>query len=415
MLANHLHRATVGEVTGHRRPRATEVGAAHDVWLEVVAAMTVEGGVQRAFAVRGELHAAHERGVGHAGKAGGLGPRLAVVLRDLNEPVVGADGQQAGAARRLGHGGDVAELGRAFVQTEHITRRHGAPHRQAVAINVTREVGADRGPRVAAVGALEQVVRRHVHRASGVLRRYDRRTPVPAMPLAILRIRLDALGLSAARVVAHHAAVLRLGVRDVVVERIGHVVEAVAACHAIPVGVGRTEGVAGATRAGPRLIVLQSAVHVVERRGVVDGDGVELRADDVFHVVPAAAAIVRNVYATVVAQHDVFAVFGIDPEGVCITVHATTAGEADPRFATVVRLLRARIQTIHVFGVGGIAAHLAVVPRRAVAAVHQLPRAAGVIAAIEAVGGRLRVHRGIHRAGARAAHRETDAADLTSG
>ena len=415
MLADHLHRAAIGQIAGDRGPRATVVGTAHDIRREVVAAMSVEGGVQRAFAVRRELHAAHERGVGHAGEGGGFRPRLAVVLRDLNQAVVSADRQQAGATWRLGHGRDIAEFRGALVQPQHITRGDRAAHGQAVAIDVAREVGADRGPRVAAIGALEQIVRRHVQRTAGVPRRHDRRAPVPAVPLAVLRIRLDALGLAGTRVVAHHAAVLRLGVGDVVVEGIGHVVETIATGHAIPVGIGRTKGVARAARTAPRLIVLEAAVHVVERRGVVHRDGVELRADDVLHVVPAAAAIVRDVHAAVVTEHDVFAIFRIDPERVRVTVHAATTGEVGPRLAAVVRLLRARIQAIHMLGVGGIATHLAVVPRGAVAPVHQLPRAAGIVATIEAVGGRLRVHRGIHRAGTRAAHGEANAADLTGG
>ena len=146
VFADHLHGAAAGKVSGDRRPRAAEVGAAHDVRLEIVAAMPVERGVERALVVRRELHAAHECGVGYAGERRGFRPRLAVVLRDLNQAVVGADGQQAGAARRLGHRRDVAELRSAFVQTEHVAQRDGTAHRQAVAIDTAGEIGADRGP-----------------------------------------------------------------------------------------------------------------------------------------------------------------------------------------------------------------------------------------------------------------------------
>ena len=234
------------------------------------------------------------------------------------------------------------------------------------------------------------------------------------MTLAIFRIRLDALRLSGARIVAHHTTVLRFSIRDVVIERIRHVVKAVATGHAIPIGVRRTEGVARAAGAAPRLVILQAAVHVVEWLRVVHRDRVELRADDVLHVVPRAAAIVGDVHAAVVTEHDVLAIFRVDPKRVCVAVHATAGGESDPGLAAVVRFLRIRIQAIHMLGVGRIAAHLAVIPRRAIAGVHQLPRAAGVVAAIQAVGGRLRVHRGVYRAWAGAAHRKADAADLAS-
>ena len=156
------------------------------------------------------------------------------------------------------------------------------------------------------------------------------------MPFAILRIWLDALRLSGARIVAHHPTVLRFRIRDVMVERIRHVVKAVAARHAIPFRIRRTVGVARATRAAPRLVVLQTAVHVVERLRIIDGNRVELRADDVLDVVPSTPAIVRDIDTAVVTEHDVLAIFGIDPERVRVPVHSAAGGESDPRLAAVV-------------------------------------------------------------------------------
>ena len=108
--------------------------------------------------------------------------------------------------------------------------------------------------------------------------------------------------LAGARVVANDAARLRFGVDDLVIERIGHGVEAVAAGHAEPVGVARPECIARATRTAPRLIVLQSAVHVVERLRVVDRDRVELSGDDALDVIPRASGVPRHVQPAVAAE-----------------------------------------------------------------------------------------------------------------
>src|SRR6185503_15083054 len=116
------------------------------------------------------------------------------------------------------------------------------------------EVGADLFPAVAAIVALEQELRGHVDELRIVLRREDRRAPVEAESLARLRLRTNVLRLAGARVVAHDAALLRFGVHEVVIERIGHGVETVAAGHAEPIGVRRTEAVARAARTAPRLI-----------------------------------------------------------------------------------------------------------------------------------------------------------------
>ena len=415
MFTDHLYRPTVGKVAADRGPRRTEVGAAHDIRFEVIAPVSVERSVQRARVVPRELHPTHEGGVRHTREGGRLGPRRPVVARDLNESIIGTDCQQPRPDRRFGDRGDVAELGRPLVQPQDVLCRNRTAHRQHVPIDVAREIGADRDPRVATIGTLEQMVGRDIHRASRMPRRNDRCAPVPAMPLAVFRIWLNALRLPRARVVAHDTAVLRLGIRNVVIERIRHVVESVTTGHPVPVGIGRTEGVACAARTTPRLIVLQSAVHVVERRGVVHGDRVKLRPDNVLDVVPRAATIIRNVHAAIVAEHDMFTVFRIDPERVGIAVHTTTAGEGRPGFAAVEGLLRVGVEAEDVLRIGGITANLTVVPRSAVAAVHELPRGAGVVAAIEAVGRRFRMHGGIHGVGARTAHGEANASDLTGG
>src|SRR5436305_327675 len=120
-------------------------------------------------------------------------------------------------------------------------------------------------------------------------RRNDRRVPVEAILIRRDRCWLDVLRLPRPRIVLHPAALLRLGVDNLVIVRIGHGVEAVAACHAEPVGIRWTEGIPGAARAAPRLVVLQTAVDIVEWLRVVDRYGIKLTGNNAFDVIPRAA------------------------------------------------------------------------------------------------------------------------------
>src|SRR5215211_6120804 len=91
------------------------------------------------------------------------------------------------------------------------------PHqRQLIAVEVAGNVAAELLPAVAAVRALEEIIRAHVHGVV-IMRRDDNgSTPVPAkLLLAKLRLRLNAFLLARLYIVAYHAAVLELRVHDI--------------------------------------------------------------------------------------------------------------------------------------------------------------------------------------------------------
>src|SRR6188508_771616 len=107
-----------------------------------------------------------------------LRPRGAVVARDLDVAVVGADPDLPLGERRFRDGDDRAVELRAaagiFIG--------GEPARLAenAVGHVLRQVRAHDAPRVAAIARLEQVVRAEVERPRVELRQDERRAPVPA-------------------------------------------------------------------------------------------------------------------------------------------------------------------------------------------------------------------------------------------
>ena len=146
---------------------------------------------------------------------------LAAVLRYLDQAVVGAGVEQPFLLRRLGQGGDVAvERGRDALG-DRVRAPDFAHHRQLIAVELARQVAADRFPGVAAVVAAEELVGGEVEPGVGMRADDERRVPVPAqrrLPLA--RLRLDADALAGAPIVADQDAVLGFGVDGVGILRI---------------------------------------------------------------------------------------------------------------------------------------------------------------------------------------------------
>src|SRR4029078_3538521 len=69
------------------------------------------------------------------------------------------------------------------------------------------------------------------------------------------------------------------------------------------------------TGKGPRAVVLRAAVDPV-RRSIVYRDVVELPDRQIVAIVPRPTAVVAQIHATVVAEHEVIGLRGVDPERV---------------------------------------------------------------------------------------------------
>ena len=142
-----------------------------------------------------------------------------------------------------------------------------------------------------------------------------------ATPASALRgnARTNANAASGAQVDSTHGAILRFRIDDVVVGRIGLRIEPIAAARAIPVGVSNARSAARLTRPSPRTVVLQTAIDVI-RLAHVSRDGIELRRRNRADEFPRRALIVTNIEAAIVADQNVIAVLGIDPNCVMIAV-----------------------------------------------------------------------------------------------
>ena len=292
ILHERIDAAARGKVPPDRDPCLPAVATPKHVRFEVAGLVVVEGGVDDVGVMLRRLEPRDVRHVGHAGDVIDLPPVPAAVFGDLNQAVVGADVDQPLLQRRLGQRDDVAVPRRRCPFGHGIDTPHPPHDRQLVAVDVAGEIGADRFPGVAAIVAAEEILRGEVDAVAVVRADDERRVPVQAQRLhAAGRLRLDVERLAGALVEAHQAAVLRFGIDDVLVLRVGDGAEAVAALRDVPVGVGDPLRIRRARRAAEAEVVLRAAVDAVEGKRVVGADAVELRDGEVGFEVPRLGAV----------------------------------------------------------------------------------------------------------------------------
>ena len=171
----------IRQIAGDARPRASLVGALHQIRLVVAALPVVERDEHRVHVARRREHIGHVGPFRHAGKILNLPPVPAAILGHLQQPVVGAGVDQAFHQRRLVERHDVAQCGGGFVVRHRVCRPHFPHDRQLVPFELTREIGTDARPAVAAIVGAIHVVARPVQ-APGRVRTDDvRRVPVGAI------------------------------------------------------------------------------------------------------------------------------------------------------------------------------------------------------------------------------------------
>src|SRR6185312_8575939 len=89
-------------------------------------------------------------------------PGGSAITRHRDDTVVGSDVKQALSQRRLVDSSNVAVVGRSLMTRDSIAGPDLSHHRQAVAIELSREIRSKPHPRVATVVALEEIVRAEV-------------------------------------------------------------------------------------------------------------------------------------------------------------------------------------------------------------------------------------------------------------
>ncbi len=309
-------------------PGAAEVGRLPEVGSHVVEAVGVHHQVGGGGVEAGGLEHRHRAPLGQAGNGGGdLAPALAAVLGDVHPPVVAAGPDQVLAQRRLGEGEH-----RAVGLDAGVVAGDRAARPLLFRLVVARQVRADGGPGLAAVGGAEDDVGGVVDHLGIVRRDGDGGGPLEAVAhglaavaRGIVRPGADGALLARAVVVAGDVAQILAGVDDGGIGRIGDHPAGLAAADAVPEGIGQAAAGQRVARSLAGADVLHRAGHP-EGHPVVGRHMVEL-ADRQRRSEPALAAVGRDVDAAVVARDHPPGVERVDPQVVVVAMIQTRGGE----------------------------------------------------------------------------------------
>ncbi len=282
--------------------------------------------------------------------------------------------------------------------------------RQLFPVESAGHVAAKLLPRVAAIRAAIEVLRSEIDCVVIVRRDHDRNAPVVSqIHFAELRLRLNALLLTRLHIVANDSAVLRFGIDGIRVGGIDSGIESVAANGDVPVAVSYSLSIARLARAGPAVVVLKPAIHVVKGLTVVEVDRVILRDRKIRDEVHRLTAIVRDVDAAVVADDEVIRIRGIDPHRVIVHVRGLT--DCVIRHPAVFGNEKRLAELVETIWVPWIHPDLPHVPGELGIRALLRPARTVVVRAIHL--GRIRLERRVNSARLRWRNRESDTTDVT--
>src|SRR5690349_8495748 len=240
--------------------------------------MSVERRVDGSFISRRRYDTTHVRHVRNAGELVDLRPRYSTVATDLNQSVIGSNVEKPLSNRGFIDGADVSKIRRSRMTCDCIVRPGLSHQWKLVAVEMPGHVATKLLPCIAAVGASIQVLRSEINRVVIMRRNHYRHAPVvPEIHLAEFRLRLNRFLLARPDIVTDYSTILVFRVHSVRISRFDGRIESIAANGHIPVTVRDSLPIASLTRAGPAVVVLQAAVHIVERLAVIEIDRVVLR------------------------------------------------------------------------------------------------------------------------------------------
>ena len=248
-------------------------------------------------------------------------PAVAAVFSNLKQPVIGP------------HVDEAFDLGRLRYRSDRIVVRHGdeipgripalqTPHdRQIHALLVSGQVTGNRKPLIATIVRTPQALGGEVE-PGGVVRAYqDRRVPIEAFHLfTCLRLGLDEDHLTGGYIDARQAPLLPMGVDNIGISGLGRGLVAIPVQYHPPVRILDTVNVVGPGGSALRAVVLGTAIDVVERLVVVNGDLVELRYRKVLNPAPVLGLVEAFVNAAVITHHDVVWIAVLESQCVAVTV-----------------------------------------------------------------------------------------------
>ena len=313
---------------------------------------------------------------------GHIFPVTAAVPGHLDQAVVGANPDDTGVKGRFGE----VEYG-VVVLRDLVGDRPS--HRPLLVLFVARQIGADFGPRMAAVGGFQEDVAGVIDHARVVLRDHDRRVPVKAV-LAQPRIDPERqLGIGpdvALDLVLHihfrNQTEITAGIKEPRIVGIEGHVGGLATADRGKILITQVAVVAPRAHAG-RGIVLLAAINPVGEL-IVDREAVNLGGQLVIDARPGAARIEGHRGAAVVAVDHVFRICRIDPQIVRITMRNRDLFYG---FATIDRAVHVRIEDIDRVLVAGIGIDVHIVPGAGVeapVAIDMAPALAAVVRAVKA-------------------------------
>src|ERR1019366_1144698 len=241
------------QVRVQRAERRTEIIARPDMRLVVVEAVVVDGDEHPPRLEPRRHHFGNEGVPGWETRQvlRDVLPALPSVARDAPVAIVLPGIVDARLLRLLSERDDRRPLGYAVVARD---RDIAAlqPHRDdGVAVRTAGQVRADRRPRIAAIGGLEHFVRRGQERTWIVWRQHERSIPVEAVRFTLRRRgahvrggRTNRLRLARNLVASDHVPILRLGVDDARIAKVGKRDETVTTFDLEPVVVHDAAGLA---------------------------------------------------------------------------------------------------------------------------------------------------------------------------
>ena len=187
-----------------------------------------------------------------------------------------------------------------------------------IAINAARQITADRPPTIAAIIRAIEASPAEVEPCMGVRADQKRGIPVEYVRrIARFGARFDIDILTAEAIMSHEPAVLPLTVHDVGVFVVDLRLKTVAAHRDEPVFV-RYRTASGARRRAQRIVVLRSAIDVIERLGIIDADAIELRQRQIRFVLPVRSAVPRLVHTAITPDDHVGGIVRVNPQRVII-------------------------------------------------------------------------------------------------
>src|SRR5512138_2672887 len=143
--------------------------------------------------------------------------------------------------------------------------------------------------------------------------------PVPLVAVfALAGLGTDIHGFLAFPVIAYHATILRFGIHDVRVCRVDLRPEAIPAVGHKPVIGENTAAVRISRGTSHAVVVLRATVNVVEGKGVIHLDTVELGYREVRFELEFLSAVKGLINPAVATDKEVLCIVGIDPHGMIV-------------------------------------------------------------------------------------------------